>query len=505
MSVTEAWIAGVKYTQIPKQTELSEDVFNILCDCIAINSKAHVSIDAETNLPKYLGSPTECALLLMLLKNFNVDYRTIRSDAEEEIVQIYTFTSDRKRMSVVVRFEEENQARIFTKGAAEIVFGLCDRIMDSEGNIVEIDNRTREKLNQEIIDMAARGLRTICLAFNDFEVKDEEELRNTEDPPERELICVAITGIKDPVRTEVPDSIEKCKQAGILVRMVTGDNIMTAKHIAQECAIYDPKEGGLAMEGKEFRAMQPDKMKEILPRLQILARSTPNDKHLLVTTLKEMGEVVAVTGDGTNDAAALKAAHVGLSMGIAGTEVAKEASDIVIMDDNFASIAKSVLWGRSVYENVRKFLQFQVTINFVALVITFVGSITDMGFPLTAVQLLWVNLIMDTFAALALATEPPSEDLMNRKPHGSEDNLFTNNMWKFIIGEGLFQIAVLLIDIYAHEAIFGKIGQTQFSKKANKEDFTLVFNLFVMCQLFNMFNARKINNGKSYTTTINIF
>jgi Ca2+-transporting ATPase len=493
MTVTELWLSGIKYDQIPNVKDINEDVYNILCDSIAINSDSNVKINPDTNIPDYIGSPTECALLLMLIKNFGVDYLPIRNDAQEEIVQKYTFSSERKRMSVIVRFEEENQARIFTKGAAEIVFGLCDRIMDNNGQILEIDDRTREEINEEISAMAERGLRTICLAFNDFEVKDEEELMDVEHPPEHELICIAIAGIKDPVRIEVPDAITKCKQAGIMVRMVTGDNILTAKHIGLECGIYDEREGGIAMEGKDFRVLPPEKLKEIIPSLQILARSTPMDKHLLVSTLKEMGSIVAVTGDGTNDAAALKAAHVGLAMGVTGTEVAKEASDIIIMDDNFSSIVKSVLWGRSVYENVRKFLQFQVTINFVALAVTFIGSITDQGFPLTAVQLLWLNLIMDTFAALALATEPPSDDLMTRKPHGTEDYLFTNAMWKFIIGQGLFQIAVLLTDIYAHTAIFGPIG-SPWSKKMDPEDYTLVFNIFVFCQIFNMFNARKINN-----------
>ncbi len=335
-------------------------------------------------------------------------------------------------MSTVVKFDKENNYRIFTKGASEIVLDLCTQYMDYNGDIIDIDEETRYSINQHIDQMASSGLRTICLAFNDFEQTDAQKI--TPDATERDLICVGIVGIKDPLREEVTDSITACKGAGILVRMVTGDNLSTAKHIAKECGIYDPN-NGIAMEGPEFRklvkaAATPDapmsgpefrsritpRMVEILPNLQVLARSSPADKHLLVSCLKELGDVVSVTGDGTNDAPALKVANVGLSMGVSGTEVAKEASDIVIMDDNFASIVKSVLWGRSVYENVRKFLQFQITINIAAVLVTFIGSVSERGFPLTAVQLLWINLIMDTFAALALATEPPTDNLLKQKP-----------------------------------------------------------------------------------------
>jgi Ca2+-transporting ATPase len=336
-------------------------------------------------------------------------------------------------MSTIVKFEQQHHYRVFTKGASEIVLGLCNQYMDVDGNVLEIDQERRQSISDDIERMASKGLRTICIAFNDFVQDNEQNI--TPELVEKDLICVAIVGIKDPLREEVTDSIIRCKGAGILVRMVTGDNISTAKHIARECGIYDPDIGGIAMEGPEFRSlMRPAKnsddpmsgpefraritprMLEILPNLQVLARSSPTDKHLLVSCLKELGDVVSVTGDGTNDAPALKAANVGLSMGVSGTEVAKEASDIVIMDDNFASIVKSVLWGRSVYENVRKFLQFQITINVAAVLVTFIGSVSGQGFPLTAVQLLWINLIMDTFAALALATEPPTDDLLLQKP-----------------------------------------------------------------------------------------
>jgi len=495
MEVTQAVIAEAEFRSgsMPISSDINVDVLNILCDAIAINSTANVKYNPVTKIPEFLGNKTECALLYMLIKNFDIDYLAIRNDAEQDKAQVYTFSSDRKRMSTVLRFENESEFRIFTKGAAEIVYSLCNRQILPNGSITEITSEMRKNTEQVIKDMASTGLRTICIAFNDFTVKDERDLADTSDPPEKELICVALVGIKDPLRKEVIDCVDQCKQAGIVVRMVTGDNILTATFIAKECGILT--EDGLAIEGSEFRKLDNESKREVAEKLQVMARSTPTDKLELVKTLKSMGRVVSVTGDGTNDGPALKAAHVGLSMGLSGTEIAKEASDIVILDDNFKSIVKSVLWGRSVYENIRKFLQFQITINFVALMVTFIGSVTSHGFPLTPVQLLWVNLIMDTFAALALATEPPSDDLLTRKPHGTEDNLITNNMWKNIFVQGLYQIGVLLTLIYAHEKIFGPAGPNNpLSNKRNAEDYTLVFNTFVVCQLFNQFNARKIHN-----------
>jgi Ca2+-transporting ATPase len=493
MEVTDAVIADQEYyAELPKASQLHPDVLNLLCDAVAINSNANVKYDLTTKIPEFLGNKTECALLYMLIKNFDIDYSAIRTDADQDKAQVYTFSSDRKRMSTVVRFERENEFRIFTKGASEIVYGLCNRQMKPDGTIVKITENDRSRTESVINQMASQGLRTICIAFNDISLT-EKALAEKSEPPEEELICVAIVGIKDPLRKEVIDAVDQCKRSGITVRMVTGDNLLTAQFIAAECGIL--AQDGLVMEGKQFTDLDEEQRREVAPKLQVMARSKPTDKLNLVNALKSLGRVVAVTGDGTNDGPALKSAHVGLSMGLTGTEIAKEASDIVILDDNFSSIVKSVLWGRSVYENIRKFLQFQITINFVALVVTFIGSITSQGFPLTPVQLLWVNLIMDTFAALALATEPPSDDLLKRKPHGTEDNLITNDMWKNIFVQGLYQIGVLLTLIYAHEKIFGAdYGNNPLSKKQNAKDFTLVFNVFVVCQLFNEFNARKIHN-----------
>jgi len=321
---------------------------------------------------------------------------------------------------------------------------------------------------------------------------------------ERDLVCVALLGIEDPIRPEVPGAVAKCQRAGIVVRMVTGDNLLTAMKIATDCRILTGDTRFKSMEGPDFDKMSDAELEKILPNLRVLARSSPSDKHRLVTRLKEMGEVVAVTGDGTNDGPALKAADVGLAMGIAGTEVAKQAADIIILDDNFASIVKSVMWGRCVYDNIRKFLQFQLTVNVVALVVAFVGAVSDYGTPLTAVQLLWVNLIMDTMAALALGTERPTDDLLLRKPYGREASMITWIMWRNILGQSLFQIAMLFTILYAvgqdnsHLVFPGIVsGREEDERGLPSEHYTMLFNTFVFMQIFNEINSRKVNLEKN--------
>uniref|UniRef100_M1C9K7 P-type Ca(2+) transporter n=2 Tax=Solanum tuberosum TaxID=4113 RepID=M1C9K7_SOLTU len=268
--------------------------------------------------------------------------------------------------------------------------------------------------------------------------------------------------------------------------MITGDNVFTAKAIATECGILHPNQEvdeGAVIEGEEFRNLTDEVRMERVEKICVMARSSPFDKLLMVQCLRKKGHVVAVTGDGTNDAPALKEADIGLSMGIQGTEVAKESSDIVILDDNFASVATVLKWGRCVYNNIQKFIQFQLTVNVAALVINFVAAVSSGEVPLTAVQLLWVNLIMDTLGALALATEKPTEELMKKKPVGRTAPLITNIMWRNLMAQALYQIAVLLTLQFRGESIFG------VSKRVND---TLIFNTFVLCQVFNEFNARNM-------------
>lgn len=311
------------------------------------------------------------------------------------------------------------------------------------------------------------------------------------------MTLIAITGIEDPVREGVREAVAKCHRAGVAVKMCTGDNALTARSIALQCGIYTA--GGIIMEGPAFRCLNDVDMLAVLPRLQVLARSSPEDKQLLVERLKDLGEIVGVTGDGTNDGPALKTAHVGFAMGIAGTEVAKEASDVILMDDNFASIVRAIMWGRCVNDAVKKFLQFQLATNVTAVVITFVSAVASNSETsvLSAVQLLWINIIMDTFAALALATDPASESLLDRKPDKKFAPLFTTAMYKQILFQSLYQIVVLLIFHFLGLQILGYAGETDSNIRDANDTIvqTTVFNIFVFAQIFNSINCRRLDNG----------
>ncbi|KAJ2648992.1 plasma membrane calcium [Coemansia sp. RSA 1250] len=364
--------------------------------------------------------------------------------------------------------------------------------------VLPLDEETLRDLRRTVSDYASRALRTIGVAYRDFESFDEANSSRLESDVEwREsagLVCLGIFGIEDPLRDGVTDAVRRCQNAGIVVRMVTGDNMLTARAIATQCGIFTPGMGGIVLEGPKFRKLTSEQMEFIIPRLQVLARSSPEDKRMLVEWLRSHGEVVSVTGDGTNDGPALKAANVGFSMGIAGTEVAKEASSIVVMDDNFKSIVRACMWGRTVNDAVKKFLQFQLTVNVTAVLIAFVSSVADPEEKsvFTAIQLLWINLIMDTFAALALATDPPTLNLLDRYPEKQGSPLITFTMWKHIIGQSILQVVVCFLTLYAADDIFN------LHTVENSQDMlvlrTLVFNTFAWMQIFNEFNCRVLHN-----------
>eukprot|EP00775_Hariotina_reticulata_P009045 gene9045-9216_t len=445
MTVTEGWFGGVSLDHAPAGDELAKDLRAGLELNFALNSKAFL-IEHGSDLVEFVGNRTECALL-MLSRKWGADYKTIRDTYQPDIAQMYQFTSAKKMASILLKLPDHYL--LLNKGAAEWVLQKCDFVSGQDEGVTALDEASRASITAIITAMASRGLRCIALASRQLPLEDAARPANffdDSDNVDRHMTLHAIVGIKDPVRAEVPAAVETCQKAGIVVRMVTGDNIHTARHIARECGILT--EGGIALEGPEFRNMPVKQLLPLVPNLQVLARSSPEDKLTLVSLLKHHEEVVAVTGDGTNDAPALKESDVGLAMGIAGTEVAKEAADIVILDDNFSSIVKSVLWGRSVFTSIRKFLQFQLTVNFVALIVSFVGALIGGRMPLNVLQLLWVNLIMDTMGALALATETPSPKLLDAKPAGRQEPLINGKMFKHIVAQGFYQLFWMFLFLY---------------------------------------------------------
>ncbi|KAI2665409.1 Plasma membrane calcium-transporting ATPase 3 [Labeo rohita] len=465
----------------------------------------------EGGLNRQVGNKTECALLGFAL-DLKKEYQAIRNEIpEEKLYKVYTFNSVRKSMSTVLK-NPDGSFQMFSKGASEILLKKCYKILTATGEAKVFRPRDRDDMVKRVIEpMASEGLRTICLAYRDFPASEGEPDWDNESDILTRLTCVCVVGIEDPVRPEVPDAIRKCQRAGITVRMVTGDNLNTARAIASKCGILQPGDDFLCLEGKEFNRrirnekgeIEQERIDKIWPKLRVLARSSPTDKHTLVkgiidSTVVEQRQVVAVTGDGTNDGPALKKADVGFAMGIAGTDVAKEASDIILTDDNFSSIVKAVMWGRNVYDSISKFLQFQLTVNVVAVIVAFTGACITQDSPLKAVQMLWVNLIMDTFASLALATEPPTESLLLRKPYGRNKPLISRTMMKNILGHAVYQLTIIFTLLFAGEKMFDiDNGRNAPLHAPPSEHYTIVFNTFVMMQLFNEINARKIHGERN--------
>nr|OQO28881.1 hypothetical protein B0A51_03208 [Rachicladosporium sp. CCFEE 5018] len=462
---------------------LSNDEKRQVVDAITTNSTAFGSDNG------FIGSKTETALLSFARSLGMGPLSEERSNAT--ITQLVPFDSRRKCMGAVQRLPNGTY-RLNVKGASEILLGHCTS-MCSSTSTRSMTSEDRETLETLIDQYAKQSLRTIALITKNFEqwppagCEDENDRSQADfDAVLKEMIFTGIVGIQDPLRPGVPEAVQKCHMAGVSCRMVTGDNVVTARAIATDCGIYTD---GIVMEGPVFRTLSDAQMAETLPRLQVLARSSPEDKRILVTKLRELGEVVAVTGDGTNDGPALKAADIGFSMGISGTEVAKEASAIILMDDNFTSILTALMWGRAVNDAVRKFLQFQITVNITAVIIASVSALasSDMRPVLTAVQLLWINLIMDSLAALALASDPPTEEILDRKPLKRSAPLISITMWKQVIGQAILQLIITFVMYYGAPAWLGIPSD-------GLEIRSLVFATYVNLQISNMLNNRRLDN-----------
>ncbi len=486
MRIHETRFFGLDATQKPGSDEMS----HLIVEGIAVNSTAFLDT-TDTKRPKVMGNPTEGALLLWLADN-GLNFAALREAAP--IIEQLTFSTERKYMATVVRSSLLQGKRIlFVKGAPEIVHGLCKKTV---GNV------TREAIDAQLLAYQNQAMRTLGFAYQILEEGDATI--NDSRVVAGNLTFLGIAAIADPVRADVPAAVKKCISAGISIKIVTGDTPGTAREIGRQIGLWKENDGDRnQITGPEFAALSDEALEERILDLKIISRARPMDKKRLVETLQKKGQVVAVTGDGTNDAPALKAAHVGLSMGD-GTSVAKEASDITIMDNSFASITRAVMWGRSLYRNIQRFILFQMTINVVACIIVLAGAFLGTQSPLTVTQMLWVNLIMDTFAAMALASLPPSPEVMRQKPRRRTDFIINKDMRWGIIGMGILFAALLLL-LFLVFKTYNVTSLTDFSwyaapseiKELTRYEGSVFFTIFVMLQFWNMFNARAFHTGHS--------
>lgn len=485
MSVEETQFYG-----LANQVLNTDETSCLIKEGIALNSTASLDL-SNPDKPVVLGNPTEGALLLWLRKE-GIDYRRLKEEAN--VIEELPFSTERKYMATVVESAQIRGKKIlYVKGAPEIIRSLCKQI-DKNVNVADID--------KQLTDYQNRAMRTLGFAYqilNDSDTAIADGIVVA-----KNLIFMGIVAIADPVRNDVPAAVQKCMAAGITVKIVTGDTPGTAKEIGRQIGLWTKKDNDSAIiTGAEFEKLSDDELDKKVLGLKIIARARPMDKKRLVESLQRNNQVVAVTGDGTNDAPALKAAHVGLSMGD-GTSVAKEATDITIIDNSFSSICRAVMWGRSLYQNIQRFLLFQLTVNVAACFIVLVGAFMGTESPLTVTQMLWVNLIMDTFGAMALASLPPSQSVMKDKPRDRKAFILTKPMMKDIIGVGgfFFLLLVAFLYIFQHteitqmtDLLHCQIGE---ANGLSSYEQTLLFSIFVWTHLWYMFNTRSFETGKSF-------
>ena len=460
----------------------------VLDESIAVNSTASIDF-SDNKKPQILGNPTEGALLLWL-NNKGVDYRSIRERIKT--VAEVPFSTERKYMATIVESVAlKGKKVLYVKGAPEIMFGLSKETSVS-----------KEDVEKQLTEYQNRAMRTLGFAYQilndgDKAIEDNKIVADN-------LCFIGVAAIADPVRLDVPSAVKECVDAGISVKIVTGDTSGTAKEIARQIGLWNDAQDTERniITGPEFAALSDAELNERILDLKIISRARPMDKKRLVETLQKKNQVVAVTGDGTNDAPALRVAHVGLSMGD-GTSVAKEASDITIIDNSFSSIGKAVMWGRSLYQNIQRFLLFQLTVNVTACFLVLCGAFMGTESPLTVTQMLWINLIMDTFAAMALASLPPSESVMKDKPRDRNAFILNKPMLREIVGVGGFFFLMLLgmLYIFQHAEVnqLTDLLHLQLGAKGHVSTYelTLLFTTFVMTHFFYLFNARAFETGRS--------
>ncbi|CAD8180394.1 unnamed protein product [Paramecium pentaurelia] len=512
MQVNTFFCQGVNYKdyQLPQIKNLQKDYLDLLAASNLYNSSAYPKKGINGKFEQ-IGNKTECALIEFCDM---LGYQLSSYRPSDNILRVIPLNSKRKMMISIVHHNDK--IYLFSKGAPEMVLKKCSKFINSNGEEVKLTSQDINNMLQIIEDYASQALRTLGNAYKllnyhleyDFDSIPEEYLLN-------DLTLLNIAGIKDPVRPDVPSAIQQCYRSGIIVRMVTGDNINTAKAIARDCKILGP-DNELheyeAMEGSQFRQLTGglnkvikdgvevqevknlQNFQEIAVHLKVLARATPEDKFILATGLKQLDNVIAVTGDGTNDAPALRKADVGFAMGITGTDVCKDAADIILLDDNFSSIITACKWGRNIYNCIRKFIQFQLTVNVVALFMSVLGAAVTKEAPLTSIQMLWVNLIMDTFASLALATEPPSDRLLNRKPYGKRESIVNSIMYRTVIGASIYQILILCLILFISNSVFDFDESLDVEYEGRPiQRLTMFFQTFVLMQICNSISCRKLD------------
>ncbi|MEE0979487.1 MAG: calcium-translocating P-type ATPase, PMCA-type [Muribaculaceae bacterium] len=472
--------------QVYKTNFYGQPSDDVLYEGIAVNSTAQLDLAGEK--PQVLGNPTEGALLLWLRER-GANYMTLRENAVR--VEELPFTTERKYMATVVN-SATGKRILYVKGAPEIVFGMCKNT----------SGVTKAEIDAQLLEYQNQAMRTLGFAYQ--VLNDGESVIVDNKVVADNMTFLGVVAISDPVRSDVPAAVKEVLNAGINVKIVTGDTPGTAKEIGRQIGLWNDASDtdSNIITGVEFAELTDDQLKEKVGDLKIIARARPMDKKRLVEALQANNEVVAVTGDGTNDAPALKTAHVGLSMGD-GTSVAKEASDITIVDNSFSSIGRAVMWGRSLYQNIQRFILFQMTVNVAACFIVLFGAFMGMQSPLTVTQMLWVNLIMDTFAAMALASLPPSESVMLEKPRSRQAFIINRGMWQSIVGVGgvFFLILLGLLYYFEHTDItcLTQVGTAQFGLNTGLTPYelSLFFTIFVFLQFWNMFNARAFETGRS--------
>lgn len=478
MQVHEANFYGIKNSKDLGDDEISK----LIAEGISVNSTAFLEEATYNEAPKGVGNPTEVALLLWL-NSQDKNYLSLRNDAQ--VIDQLTFSTERKFMATLIQSSLIGKKVLYVKGAPEIVLGKCNEVMLENKPIRSEEYRSC--IETQLQNYQNMAMRTIGFAFKIIDANDPEDC--TDLVSTNDLTFLGIAAISDPIRQDVPAAVAKCQSAGIDIKIVTGDTPGTATEIARQIGLWDvdTDTDRNRITGAVFSDLSDEEALERITDLKIMSRARPTDKQRLVQLLQQKGAVVAVTGDGTNDAPALNHAQVGLSMGT-GTSVAKEASDITLLDDSFNSIGTAVMWGRSLYKNIQRFIVFQLTINFVALLIVLLGSVIGTELPLTVTQMLWVNLIMDTFAALALSSIPPSASVMQEKPRRSSDFIISKAMRINILSVGTIFLILLLGMIYYFEhSIEGM----------NVHNLTVFFTFFVMLQFWNLFNARVLGTTDS--------